>query len=212
MNSQTRNTVAVVPAAGRARRLMMVGATAAIFSALSIVGVSHAQEGQAPQAATQQQKQGGPHGKMNPERAEKRFDHMLKRVVPDATPEQKTKLGAIAKSAFNDLRPIMEQNRAAHEQGLKLLAQPTIDRKALEQVRQTEQKLADQRSRRMTQAFADAAEVLTPAQRVKAVEQLGKHRGGFGHRFGHRFGPEGHDRDHGRKGPPPAPAAAPAAQ
>ncbi|RQO34744.1 hypothetical protein DBR37_10210 [Herminiimonas sp. KBW02] len=205
MNSQqTRNTIAVVPAAGRARRLMMVGATAAIFSALSIVGISHAQEGQAPQA-TQQQKQGGPHGKMNPERAEKRFDHMLKRVVPDATPEQKTKLGAIAKSAFNDLRPIMEQNRAAHEQGLKLLAQPTIDRKALEQVRQTEQKLADQRSRRMTQAFADAAEVLTPAQRVKAVEQLSKHRGGFGH----RFGPEGHDRDHGRKGPPPA---APAAQ
>lgn len=211
MNSQTRNTVATVPAAGRARRLMMVGATAAIFSALSIVGVSHAQEGQVPQA-TQQQKQGGPHGKMNPERAEKRFDHMLKRVVPDATPEQKTKLGAIAKSAFNDLRPIMEQNRAAHEQGLKLLAQPSIDRKALEQVRQTEQKLADQRSRRMTQAFADAAEVLTPAQRVKAVEQLSKHRGGFGHRFGHRFGHEGHDRDHGRKGPPPAPAAAPAAQ
>ena len=211
MNSQTpRNTVAVVPVAGRARRLMMVGATAALFSALSIVGVSHAQEGQAAQA-TQQQKQGGPHGKMNPERAEKRFDHMLKRVVPDATPEQKTKLGAIAKSAFNDLRPIMEQNRAAHEQGLKLLAQPTIDRKALEQVRQTEQKLADQRSRRMTQAFADAAEVLTPAQRVKAVEQLSKHRG-FGHRFGHHFGPEGHDRDHGRKGPPAAPAPAPAAQ
>lgn len=198
MNKQTPR-IAAIPAAGRARRLMMVGATAAIVSAFSIIGVSHAQEGQAPQAT--QQKQGGPHGKMNPERAEKRFDHMLKRVVPDATPEQKTKLGAIAKSAFNDLRPLMEQNRAAHEQGLKLLAQPTIDRKALEQVRQTEQKLADQRSRRMTQAFADAAEVLTPAQRVKAVEQLSKHRGGFGHRFGH--GPR-HDRDHAPKAPAPA--------
>jgi len=53
----------------------------------------------------------------------------------------------------------------------------------------------------MTQAFADAAEVLTPAQRVKAVEQLSKHRGSFGHRFGH--GPR-HDRDHA----PKAPAAA----
>ncbi|MFC7289240.1 Spy/CpxP family protein refolding chaperone [Herminiimonas glaciei] len=198
MNKQTPR-IAAIPAAGRARRLMMVGATAAIVSAFSIIGVSHAQEGQAPQAT--QQKQGGPHGQMNPERAEKRFDHMLKRVVPDATPEQKTKLGAIAKSAFNDLRPLMEQNRAAHEQGLKLLAQPTIDRKALEQVRQTEQKLADQRSRRMTQAFADAAEVLTPAQRVKAVEQLSKHRGGFGHRFGH--GPR-HDRDQAPKAPAPA--------
>ncbi len=197
MNKQTPR-IATIPATDRARRLMMVGATAAIVSAFSIIGVSHAQEGQAPQAT---QQQGGPHGKMNPERAEKRFDHMLKRLVPDATPEQKTKLGAIAKSAFNDLRPIQEQNRAAHAQGLKLLAQPTIDRKALEQVRQTEQKLADQRSRRMTQAFADAAEVLTPAQRVKAVEQLSKHRGGFGHRFGH--GPR-HDRDHASKAPAPA--------
>jgi Spy/CpxP family protein refolding chaperone len=199
MNKQTPS-IAAIPTAARARRLMLVGATAALVSAFSIVGVSHAQEGQAAPTA-QQQKQGGPHGKMNPERAEKRFDHMLKRLVPDATPEQKTKLGAIAKAAFNDLRPLQEQNRAAHAQGLKLLAQATIDRKALEQIRQTEQKLADQRSRRMTQAFADAAEVLTPAQRVKAVEQLSKHRGGFGHRFGH--GPR-HDRDHA----PKAPAAA----
>lgn len=204
MNSQNpRTTITTIPRAGRAHRLMMVGATAAIVSALSLVGVSYAQEGQAPQAT---QQQAGPHGKMNPERAAKRFDHMLNRVVPDATPEQKAKLGAIAKATFNDLRPLQEQNRAAHQQGLKLLAQPTIDRKALEQVRQTEQKLADQRSRRMTQAFADAAEVLTPAQRVKAVEQLSKHRGGFGHRFGHRFG-HGPDGEHGPKGRPAAPPA-----
>ncbi len=162
------------------RNLMMLVTSAALVSALSIVGVSYAQEGQAPQKA-QAERHFGQHGKMDPAKAEKRMQHMLKRLVPDATPEQKTKLSAIAKAAFTDLRPIQEKSREARAQGLKLLAQPTIDRNALEQIRQTQQQLADQRSRRMTQAFADAAEVLTPAQRVKAAEELSKR----GHRFGH---------------------------
>ncbi|WP_076593190.1 Spy/CpxP family protein refolding chaperone [Herminiimonas arsenitoxidans] len=211
MNKQTplnKMTIASVQTASRGRRLMMVGATAAIVSVLSFAGVSYAQEGQAPQTTTQQ-KHFDHRDKMNPEHAGKRFDRMLSRLVPDATPEQKTKLDAIAKAAFTDLRPLHEQSRAAHAQGLKLLAQSTIDRKAIEQVRQTEQKLADQRSRRMSQAFADAAEVLTPAQRVKAVEQLSKHGPGFGHRFGH--GPRhGHGPDRGPGAAPQAPA--PAAQ
>jgi uncharacterized membrane protein len=83
---------------------------------------------------------------------------------------------------------------------MKLLAQPTIDRNALERVRQTEQQLADQRSRRVTQAFADAADVLTPAQRTVAAEKLAKHHGHRGFHHGHR-GHHDHDgqRDHDKK-------------
>lgn len=196
---------ALVKSTSHGRRMIMITAGAALVSALSIVGVSYAQEGQAPQKA-QAERHFGPHGKMDPAHAEKRMDRMLKRLVPDATAEQKTKLSAIAKAAFNDLRPIQEKSREARAQGVKLLAQPTIDRNALEQVRQTQQQLADQRSRRMTQAFADAAEVLTPAQRVKAAEEIGKR----GHGFGHRGHGAHHDQRHGNgEARGPAPAAKP---
>ena len=195
---------ALVKSMSRSRSMIMITAGTALVSALSIVGVSYAQEGQAPQKPAAE-RHFGPHGKMDPAQAEKRFQHMLKRLVPDATAEQKTKLSAIAKAAFNDLRPIQEKSREARVQGVKLLAQPTIDRNALEQVRQTQQQLADQRSRRVTQAFADAAEVLTPAQRVKAAEEIGKRGHGFGHR-GH--GPR-HDQGPNGEGRGPAPAAKP---
>ncbi len=197
MNKQIAGKASFVKSTPHGRRLMMITAGAALVSALSMVGVSHAQEGQASQKPSVEH-QFGPHGKMNPAHAEKRMERMLKRLVPDATAEQKTKLNAIAKAAFTDLRPIREKSREAREQGMKLLAQPTIDRQAIEKVRQTQQQLAEQRSRRVTQAFADAAEVLTPVQRVKAAEEMSKH----GHRFGHG---KHHERGEGR-GPAPASA------
>ena len=197
MNKQIPgNELVLVKSAKHNRRIIMITAGAALVSALSIVGVSYAQEAQALQKP-QAERHFGAHGKMDPAKAEKR---MLKRLVPDATPEQQTKLSAIAKAAFTDLRPIQEKNREARAQGMKLLAQPTIDRNALEQVRQTQQQLADQRSRRITQAYADAAEVLTPAQRVKAAEKMGKR----GHRFGHG---SRHDHYLEGEGRGPAPAA-----
>lgn len=190
MNKQIPDKQSVlVKSAKHGRRMALITASAALVSALSIVGVSYAQEGQVQQKP-QAERHFGPHGKMDPAKAEKRMQRMLKRLVPDATPEQQTKLGAIAKASFTDLRPLQEQIREARAQGMKLLAQPTIDRNALEQVRQTQQQLDDQRSRRVTQAYADAAEVLTPAQRVKAAEEMGKR----GHRFGH--GPH-HKHGHG---------------
>jgi Spy/CpxP family protein refolding chaperone len=198
MNSpspRNEQLIAQDTARSRSRRLMIAGASAVLVSALSFAGVSDAQEAQAPQKVRQERH--GHHGKMNPEQAEKRVERMLNRLVPDATPEQKTKLIAIAKAAFNDLHPLREKSREAHAQGMRLLAQPDIDRNALEQVRQTEQTLADQRSRRVTQAFADAAEVLTPAQRVAAAEKMAKHHGHHGFHRDHRDhdGHRGHDGD-----------------
>lgn len=186
------------PSAALRHRALSVGAAAVMAGLLSFAGASQAQEktANAPVASTQADhgKHQGEHRKMDPAKAAKRFDRMTKRLVPDATPEQKTKLNAIAKSAFEDLRPLREKSRAAHKESMKLLSQPTIDRNALERVRQTEQQLADQRSRRITQAFADAAEVLTPAQRVVAAEKLAKHHG---HRGFHRHhGHHGHDGHH----------------
>lgn len=165
-------------------RLLMASAGIALVSALSFAGVSYAQEAATTQAAPTPQKMQHHHkhhGKMSPEKSEKRMSRMLQRLVPDATAEQKTKLGAIAKSAFNDLRPLQEKSRDARAQSMKLLAQSSIDRNALEQLRKTQQQLADQRSQRMTQAYADAAEVLTPAQRLTAAEKMSKRGDRSGH-------------------------------
>lgn len=206
-NQQPRNAVQAMSTRAststRGRRLLIAGATAAIVGSMSLIGVSHAQTDQKPVPTAQQKQErhgDGKHQRMSPEKAEKRFERMLDRLVPDASAEQKTKLKAISQSAFNDLRPLHEKARDARQQHAKLLAAPTIDRAAIEQARVAEQQLADQRSRIVTKAFADGAEVLTPAQRVKAAEQMKKHRKHFG----------GHGPRHRGKHKPGADQAAPA--
>jgi Spy/CpxP family protein refolding chaperone len=57
---------------------------------------------------------------------------------------------------------------------MALLAAPTIDRAALEQARVARMQVEDARSRRIVQAMADAAEVLTPEQRTKVAERFAK--------------------------------------
>ncbi len=182
----------------RGRRMMMASATAAIVATLSLAGISYADETKTPQTTSTATKQhDGKHARMSPEQKEKRAERMITRLVPDATPEQKTRLAAIAKTTFGELRPLNQQIRAARADSMKLLSQPTIDRNALEQARQKQQKLADQRSSLISKGYADAAEVLTPAQRVKVAEKLAKKRHHFGH---HGF----RHHHHGQKGDAPA--------
>jgi len=103
-------------------------------------------------------------------RLERRIDRMVRSV--GGTPEQRDRIVAIARTALTDLRPMRDQVRQARRQGLELLAAPTIDRPALEKLRATQMQSADALSRRMLQAMADAAEVLTPEQRAKVAERM----------------------------------------
>jgi periplasmic protein CpxP/Spy len=116
---------------------------------------------------------GGRH-RADPEEMARRLDWRIGRMVQDAggTPQQKDRLVAIATAALAELRPMREQLRQSRRAGLDLLAAPVVDRRALEQLRVTQMQVADARSRRMVQAMADAAEVLTPEQRVKVAERL----------------------------------------
>ena len=81
---------------------------------------------------------------------------------------------AIWTAALADLQPLREQLRQARRAGLQLLAATVIDRRALEQQRVAQMQLADARSKRMVQAMADAAEVLTPEQRLKVAERMNR--------------------------------------
>jgi len=102
-------------------------------------------------------------------RVEKQVEYLLGAV--DATSEQKTQVGEIAKAAVKDLLPLREQQRALREKATALLKAEKVDRAAIEQVRTGEVALGDTASKRIAQAIADAADVLTPAQRAKLIDR-----------------------------------------
>lgn len=123
--------------------------------------------------------------KLDPAQIEQRLDRRVRHfaVDVDATPEQTERLRAVARSALRDLLPLREKAfDGSRERFLSLLTQPTIDRSAIEALRAEKVATLDQVSKRVAQAFADAAEILTPEQR-KAVAERWATRGhpGFGH-------------------------------
>ena len=120
---------------------------------------------------------------LDPARMDEHVERMVKHfaVEVDATPEQKDKLTAIAKGAARDLAPTAGKIRNARRQAIDLMGAQTVDRAAIENLRAEQFALMDAGSKRLTQALADAADVLTPAQRRKLAERA-EH---FGHRFHH---------------------------
>jgi periplasmic protein CpxP/Spy len=97
------------------------------------------------------------------------IDRVLGNV--NATPEQKQKVTLIAQNAFSEMRPLREQRRAAQAQLATLLKAETIDRAAIDKLRMEQLATAETVTKRLGQAIAEAAEVLTPAQRQQLVER-----------------------------------------
>ena len=121
-------------------------------------------------------------GPIDPAQMEARVDRMLKHMYIDidATEEQKRKIDPIVKGAAKDLIPLRQQIRAARKQAIELFTKETIDRAAIEKLREEQIKLAAQASKRFTQALTDVAEVLTPEQRKQLAERMGRFRGWHG--------------------------------
>ena len=120
---------------------------------------------------------------MDPARMDERVERMVKHfaVEVDATPEQKEKLTTIAKGAARDLVPMAGKIKHARQLAIDLMGAETVDRAAIENLRADQIALMDASSKRLTQALADAADVLTVEQRKKLAERAQR----FGHRFHH---------------------------
>ncbi|MCB1499889.1 MAG: Spy/CpxP family protein refolding chaperone [Bauldia sp.] len=115
-------------------------------------------------------------GPLDPAEVKVRVERMVGHIAVeiDATDEQKEKLTAIFVSAANDLMPIRAEIIETRQAGelIGLLTAPTVDRAAIEAFRVEKMDIADRASRRVAQALGEAAEVLTPEQRVELGERL----------------------------------------
>jgi protein CpxP len=120
-------------------------------------------------------------GPLDPTRVDEHLDRRLRHlyVEIDATDEQKQKLAPIVKQAAKDLLPLREKMHEARRKALGLLMQDSIDRGAIEALRAGQLESAEQATKRIAQALADAADVLTPAQRRDLAVRIERHRRGW---------------------------------
>jgi Spy/CpxP family protein refolding chaperone len=121
----------------------------------------------------------GPGGMHDPERIGEHAALFVRLV--EASEEQQASVQAIVTQAARDLEAVAARHRENKQAWLALLNGATVDRATLESLRASELALADQASRRLATALADAAEVLTPEQRAELVALAER----FDHRHGH---------------------------
>ena len=109
-------------------------------------------------------------GGFMPGRIERMVDRALWSV--DATREQRDKVTAIIDRAADDVFALREKHLDGRRQIRDALAAPAIDRGRIEALRAEQMTLAETASKRITGAFADAAEVLTPEQRSTLARRI----------------------------------------
>jgi Spy/CpxP family protein refolding chaperone len=99
---------------------------------------------------------------------------MMERMLDsvNASTDQRAQIQQIMQAAHADVQAQHQQMQTLHQQGRALFAQPNVDARAAETLRQQELALHDQTSKRMLQARLDASAVLTPAQRQTLAAKL----------------------------------------
>lgn len=165
------------PRMGKSRRWLIGGALAA--TALVGFGVAAAQS----QGGFGHHGFGGRHfGGFDPTRMEARIDFGADIILgrAGANPEQRQKVTAILKSLAREAPEFRRQNLAAREQMVNLLKADRIDRAAIEKLRAERIKALDDASRKVTDALAQAGEILTAEQRRELVSLAEKRRSMMG--------------------------------
>jgi Spy/CpxP family protein refolding chaperone len=164
-----------------ARRPAFLARFAAAVAAAA-VSLSAAAMPEGPAAAQGADRQGlhaGRHGALgegmampfgHPRRAGRLLDAI------DATPEQRTQIRTLLDAAQRDLQAEQEAGRGLRQQAMALFAQPAVDARAAEALRQQMLGHHDSASKRMTQLMLDVSRVLSPAQRQQLAERMAQRR------------------------------------
>jgi len=144
-------------------RLSVVGvlALAAALPALAMPG-RHGHHGEADGGMPMAMMMGRP----------ERLERMLEGV--GASAEQRGQVRQIVEAAQRDLQARRDAARALREQGRALFTAPTVDAAAAEAWRQRMQADREEAGKRMLQAMLDVSRVLTPDQRAKIAERMGR--------------------------------------
>jgi protein CpxP len=91
-----------------------------------------------------------------------------------ASADQREKAKSVVENAIRELYPAREQHRQNRETLMKALLQPSVDRAALETVRQSELQLAETVSTRLVNSLADLSEILAAEQRAEVAEWISR--------------------------------------
>jgi Spy/CpxP family protein refolding chaperone len=96
-----------------------------------------------------------------------------------ASEDQEAKIGSILRTGLEPMGKMHGDMANTHKALHQILAAPTVDRAALEQLRAAEIARIDGASRAAAGAMADAAEVLRPDQRAKLATLMEEHGNGM---------------------------------
>ncbi len=99
---------------------------------------------------------------------------MLDRL--DLTDDQEDKIWDIADGVRRDSRPLMRDLRGTRLELATLLGASTVDPAAVEALRAKRMGDVDEMSKKLTSGLVAAAEVLTPEQRAKLLEEIKDHQ------------------------------------
>jgi Spy/CpxP family protein refolding chaperone len=113
---------------------------------------------------------------LSPEELGERREHMVEMAARfiDATPQQKTRLSALAKELSPQLLALRSEGKALREKAHQAVRKD--DRAALEAARKQGLVLAERASQQWLVAYGKLADILTPEQREELVDHL-QHRG-----------------------------------
>ena len=109
---------------------------------------------------------------MTPKKARERAQLMAEWILKsvDATEAQQEEVKSILDNSIDTLLPIAQNHRDYREELRAELVKPTIDRVALESIRESGLGLMDEVSREMIDTMAAVAEALSSEQRQELLE------------------------------------------
>ena len=93
-----------------------------------------------------------------------------------ATPEQRAQIHKLMQDARSEMKAQREAGKALHSQEMALFAQPNLDARTAETLRQQQMAQIDQTSKRMTKLKLDISGVLTPEQRKAVADRMAQRR------------------------------------